>query len=480
MSRHVSLSEVFMAAKKISLFSLVLLIVAAIASIRNFPSAALFGPSLIFFFIFSAIIFLIPIALVSAELSAAHPEEGGVYHWVRHAFGEKWAMAAIWLQWVNTMIWYPTMLSFIGGTAAYLIDPALAQNKAYLVGSILVIIWILTFLSLFGIRVSAKVNDICATIGTVFPMILLISLGAVWVFSGQPLQIDIKASTVFPSLTQGMSWVSLIAIMASFLGMELSGVHVSDIRNPQKNFPRAVFCASGFILFVMLLGSISIAFVVPENEIQLVSGVMQVFSTFFKAFGLEWCIPVLTILIVIGTVGGIINWLISPAKGLLHAAEFGFLPKFFIKKNQFDVAPRIMITQAIVVSFLCLAFLLVPSVNGFYWFLMALSTEMYMVMYVMIFLSALVLRLRSKMDSGTFRIPGGMVGLWITVLFGITACLSTIAITFLPPENVDIGTPGHYALMILVGSAIAILPLFLFFCYKQKWKNIVCAGRFSS
>jgi len=328
-------------------------------------------------------------------------------------------------------------------------------------------------LSLFGIRVSAKVNDICATIGTVFPMILLIALGAVWVFSHQSLQVEINASTVFPSLAQGTSWVSLIAIMASFLGMELSGVHVSDIRNPQKNFPRAVFCASGFILFVMLLGSISIAFVVPEKEIQLVSGVMQVFSTFFKAFGLEWCIPVLTILIVIGTVGGIINWLISPAKGLLHAAEFGFLPKVFTKKNRFDVAPRIMITQAIVVSLFCLAFLLVPSVNGFYWFLMALSTEMYMIMYVLIFLSALALRIRSKEAVDRFRIPGGMMGLWITVLFGVAACLSTIAITFLPPENVDIGTPGRYALTILTGSALAIFPLFLFFWYKQKQKNIV-------
>jgi len=469
-----------MAQKKISLVSLVLLIVAAIASIRNFPSAALFGPSLIFFFIFSAILFLIPIALVSAELSSSFPEEGGVYHWVRRAFGEKWAMAAIWLQWVNTMIWYPTMLSFIGGTAAYLIDPALAENKVYLVGSILLTIWLLTFLSLFGIRVSARVNDICSTIGMVFPMFLLISLGVVWVCSGQHLQVEINSSTLFPSLTQTMSWVSLIAIMASFLGMELSGVHVSDIRNPQRNFPRAVLCASGFILFVMLFGSISIALVVPEKEIQLVSGVMQVFSAFFHAFGLEWCTPILTILIVIGTVGGIINWLISPAKGLLHAAEFGFLPKAFTEKNRFDAPPRIMIGQAIVVSLLCLAFLLVPSVNGFYWFLMALSTEMYMIMYILIFLSALALRLSSKTSStsGTFRIPGGMVGLWITVVLGMIACLATVAITFLPPDHVDIGTPMHYALIILGGTVLATFPLFLFFWYKRK--NRVAAGDIAS
>src|SRR5580704_11741213 len=118
--------------KKLPLFSLVLLIVAAIDSIRNLPASALFGSALIFFFIFSALVFLIPTSLVAAELSAAFPDKGGVYHWVKMALGEKWAMVAIWLQWINTMVWYPTILSFIAGTAAYIIDPSLAQNPKYL------------------------------------------------------------------------------------------------------------------------------------------------------------------------------------------------------------------------------------------------------------------------------------------------------------------------------------------------------------
>src|SRR5437867_3921262 len=111
--------------KKISFFSLVILIIAAIDNIRNLPAAALFGSTLIFFFVLSAIIFLIPTALISAELSAAFPDKGGVYQWINKAFGKKWAMAAIWLQWINTMVWYPTMLSFVAGTLSYLINPEL-------------------------------------------------------------------------------------------------------------------------------------------------------------------------------------------------------------------------------------------------------------------------------------------------------------------------------------------------------------------
>jgi len=117
-------------------FALTMLITGAIDSIRNLPASALFGSTLIFFFIFSAIVFLIPAALVSAELASNISEKGGIYHWVKLAFGERVAFLATWLQWINTIAWFPTILSFIAGTAAYLIDPSLAQNKYYLVSVI--------------------------------------------------------------------------------------------------------------------------------------------------------------------------------------------------------------------------------------------------------------------------------------------------------------------------------------------------------
>lgn len=454
--------------RKISFFSLVILIIAAIDNIRNLPAAALFGSALIFFFVFSAIAFLIPTSLVAAELSATFPEKGGVYHWVRVAFGEKWALAAIWLQWINTMVWYPTMLSFVAGTAAYLIDPSLAQNKIYLVCFILAVFWGLTLINLRGIHISALVNNICATIGTILPMIFLIGLGAVWFFKGKPLQIHLTADNLIPSLSQSTNWISLIAIMASFLGVELAGVHVNDIREPQKNFPRAVLVAALFIFLSMMLGSLSIAFVLPEKEINLISGVMQVFSNLFNVFGIGALTPVLTLLIVVGSIGGMINWLISPAKGLLHAAEFGFLPSFFTRKNGAGVASNILIGQAVVVSLLCLIFLLVPSVNAFYWFLTALSTELYMIMYVLMFFSALRLHYKYVNRPKVFKIPGKHWGMWITALLGLFGCMTTIIVSFFPPDNVDIGNPLRYLWMIGIGNLLTLSPVFLFYLYKRR------------
>ena len=447
---------------------MVLLIVAAIDSIRNLPASALFGSALIFFFIFSAIVFLIPTSLVAAELSASFPEKGGIYHWVVTAFGEKWAMVAIWLQWINTMVWYPTILSFIAGTAAYLINPDLANSKWYLVCSILVVFWGITLVNLRGINMSAKINNVCALIGMVFPMLFLILLGAIWIFSGRPLQIEVNSETLLPSLTSSTHWISLIAIMASFLGIELAGVHVNDIRDPQRNFPKAILFSSFFILITMIFGSLAIAFVLPSKDINLVAGVIQVFSNMFNAFGLSALTPILTVLIVVGSIGGITNWLISPAKGLLHAAEFGYLPRFFTKKNTHGVASNILLTQGLLVSLFCMIFLLVPSVNAFYWFLTALSTELYMIMYILMFFSALRLHYKHVSRPAAFKIPGRQYGMWTTCALGLFGCIATIVVSFFPPDNVNVGSGFRYILMIAVGNLLTISPVLLFYWYKQK------------
>ncbi|HSX38184.1 MAG TPA: APC family permease [Chlamydiales bacterium] len=451
--------------KKISLFSLVCLVVAAIDSIRNLPAQALFGSSLIFFFLLSAILFLIPISLLSAELSSRYPEEGGVFHWVRHAFGEHAAMVAIWLQWINTVVWYPTILSFIAGTMAYLINPVLAQNKIFLACAILFFFWGLTLLNLLGIQLSARINSFCIIIGTLFPMALLIAFGIYWCASGHPLQIAFGIHDLIPHLGDSGNWISLIAIMASFLGIELAGVHVNDIKNPQKNFPKAMGYSVFILVVTILLGSLSIGMVIPGKEIRLVDGIMQTFTTFFMNFHIPVPPSILALLIIIGSLGGMINWLISPAKGLLQASHFGFLPLGFTKKNTYGVPVRIMITQAGLVSIFCLAFVLMPSINAFYWFLTALSTEMYMIMYI--FMCAAGLKLgRPASGSGSFRMPKGTRTL--TCFLGITACVLTIVVGFFPPEGINVGSQFHYVLMIGLGNIILTLPVIGICLGKRK------------
>ncbi len=453
---------------KLNTIALTLLITGAIDSIRNLPASALFGSSLIFFFIFSAILFLLPTALVSAEL-AANADVGGIYQWARLAFGERAGFLAVWLQWINNIFWFPTILSFIAGTAAYLIDPALAQNKFYLVSIILSMFWFLTLINLKGIRLSAKFTSFCAITGLIIPMALIIVLFISWIILKRPLQFHITTANILPDLHHSENWMALTAIMLGFAGMELATVHIKDVHEPQKTFPKALAFSVIIIMTTMMLGSLAIAMILPFDKINLVNGTIQTFAFFLSAYHLTWLTPVLTLLLVIGSLGGIISWVISPVKGLAQAADHGFLPPILRKQNQHGVPQNLLITQAILVSIVCLAFLFLPSINGCYWLLTSLTTQLYMMMYVVMFLAALKLRGKRlhQQPQGIFTIPGGNLGTRIVCYLGLLGCMITLFIGFIPPANFNIGSKFYYEMLFCGGLLVMILPISFFYWYQS-------------
>lgn len=454
--------------QKISMFGLVMLITGAIDNVRNLPATALFGSSLIFFFVLSAIMFLIPVALVAAELSATWSEdEGGIYTWVRQAFGDYWAFFTIWLQWINTMVWYPTILSFIAGTLAYLIHPEWAQSKEYLLSVILIVFWSLTILGLSGLRASAKFAGICAIFGMLLPICLLIVLAIFWVINGHPIAINFDAHSLIPRW-DSQSWVSLTAIITSFLGMELAAVHVRNINQPQHNFPRALFFSVILIIATMILGSLAIAIVLPKQNIGLVQGVLQAFTCFFESYHLTFLMPLLIVAILVGSLGNMINWIISPAKGLLMAADQGMLPSWLRKLNKHGVASRILLLQALLVTIMCGLFLLLQSINEIYWLFTALSTELYVIMYVMMFLAAARLKHTHRQKIRPFSIPGGQFGYYSTCALGLLGCVITLIVGFFPPEEaMTMGNTHHFRMIFSSGILMMIAPVFLFFWYRK-------------
>lgn len=456
--------------QNIGIFALVLLITGAIDSVRNLPSTALFGSSLFFFFTLSALIFLIPVALVAAELASTFAEEeGGIYTWVKHAFGERFAFLTIWLQWINTIVWYPTILSFIAGTCAYLINPELANHKGYLITVILTVFWSLTLLGLKGLRTSALFAGLCAILGMILPILLIIILGFVWMLGQHPLAIDLSPSHLLPHWRDSQSWVSLTAIMTSFLGMELAAVHVRQVKRPQHNFPKAIFFSVILILITMLFGSLAIAIVLPPGQINLVDGVMQAFSNFLGVYHLSQYIPLVVILLLLGSLGSMINWIISPAKGLLLAASHGFLPPFLYQLNRHGVASRILIIQACIVTLLCGCFLLFPKINAFYWLFTSLSTELYVLMYTLMFLAAFRLKFSHSHLPRVFKIPGGKKGYFLTCTLGLVGCLITLIVGFIPPENcIEIGGAGYFRLIYTLGIFIMLTPTLYFYYWRSK------------
>ena len=203
-------------ARALGVFSIIMITVGSVDSVRNLPTTALFGSSLIFFFTLGALLFLLPAALVSAELASASTESGGIYNWIKEAFGPRAGFLAVWFQWAENIVWYPAILSFVAGSIGYLMSPELVQNKTFLMTIILSAFWITTFINLLGMNVSAWFSTLCAISGLIIPMILIISLGILWLIQSHPLQIHFTSASILPHFNQPQTWVALTGIMFSF------------------------------------------------------------------------------------------------------------------------------------------------------------------------------------------------------------------------------------------------------------------------
>lgn len=461
---------------KLSLFSLIMMTIVSVDSIRNLPGTAIFGPQLIFFFVAAVFLFLLPSALISAELSSCHDDnsskDAGIYLWLKKAFGEEVAVFGIWFQWLENVIWYPAILSFLAGTIGYIINPHLIDNRYYLFFTISLSFWAMTLINLRGIDLMAKLSSWCSIFGLILPISIIIGLGAIWFFGGHPSQIHLTHSSIIPDFHDHNIWISLTSIMLSFCGMEMVTIHAKDVDNPQRNFPRALLISCAIIACTLLFGALSIAVVVPHNSINLVAGVMQAFSSFFSYYHLNWLLPVMAISLTFGGVGSCINWIIAPTRGLLIAAQDGYMPVILQKQNKYNAPSSLLISQAILVTLLTSFYIFIPSINGTYWLLTVLAAQTYMIMYFLMFIAGLILRKEYPNIQGSFKVPGGKFATYIVACMGIVGSIITFAVGFIPPTDNTIQVNYfQYELSLIFGLIILTSPAVLLIKYKNSRKD---------
>ncbi|HUV86593.1 MAG TPA: amino acid permease [bacterium] len=454
----------------LSVFTLAMVNVAMIASLRGLPTMAEYGLTAVFFFVVAALVFLIPTALVSAELATGWPKRGGVYVWVKEALGARWGFVAIWLQWLQNVIWYPTVLSFAAATFAFAISPALANNRFYALAVILAAYWGATLVNFRGMKTSGWISTVGVIGGTLVPGALIIGLGIAWLALGNPSQLELSGAAFVPDLG-GMSSIVLAAsTLLFFAGMEVSATHAQEVKNPQRDYPKAILIATLVVLAVFVLGTLSIAVVVPREKISLVAGLMQAFTAFLDKFHLAWLIPVVALLIAFGVFGQISTWIAGPSKGLLAVARHGFLPPFLQRVNRRGVQTHILVVQALIVTALSLVFLLMPTVSSSYWILTALTAQLYLVMYVLLFVSAVRLRYSEPGVARAYKVPGGKLGMWLVAGVAVAAAAFTVAIGYFPPAQLQTGNVFFYEAFLALGMVIVCaVPLLVYRFRRPGW-----------
>lgn len=464
---------------KIGVMTLAIMNVAAVVSLRGLPAEATYGITSAFYYLFAAIVFLIPTAMVAAELASMFSnKEGGVFRWVGEAFGPRIGFLAIFLQWVESTIWFPTVLTFGAVALAFIgtnevSDAAMASNKFFTLIVVLAIYWAATFISLKGMGWVGKVSKIGAMVGTIIPAGLLIVFGIIYISTGGHNYMDMSQS-FFPDLSKFDNLVLASGIFLFYAGMEMMGVHVMDVNNPTKNYPKAIFIGAAVTVAIFVLGTFALGFVIPTDKINLTQSLLVGLDNYLAYLHMSWAGPVMAFALAFGVLAGVLTWVAGPSRGLFTVGKAGYLPPFFQKTNKAGIQRNILFIQGGLVTVLGLLFVVLPSVQSFYQILSQLTVILYLIMYLLMFSAAIYLRYSMKNIARPFSI-GKKSNFLIWIVGGVGFCGSLLALvlSFVMPPMFDGQISPVTWWGVLIGGVVIMvtIPFIIYAMRKPSWRD---------
>ncbi len=457
---------------KLGVFTLAIMNVTAVVSLRGLPAEAVYGMSSAFYYLFAAIVFLIPTSLVAAELAAMFQDkQGGVFRWVGEAYGKKLGFLAIWVQWIESTIWYPTVLTFGAVSIAFIgmndvHDMSLANNKYYSLVVVLIIYWLATFISMKGMSWVGKVAKVGGLVGTIIPAALLIILGIIYLATGGHSNLDFHSS-FFPDLTNFDNVVLAASIFLFYAGMEMGGIHVKDVNNPSKNYPKAVFIGAAITVIIFVLGTFSLGIIIPAKDISLTQSLLVGSITISITSVPPGCHPSSPLLWHSGVLAGVLTWVAGPSKGIFavgKAVHASVLPedKQTGRTEEYPLCTRRCSnrTEPSVRSH--------ASVQSFYQILSQLTVVLYLIMYMLMFSGAIVLRYKMKKLNRPFRIGKNGNGLmWLIGGLGFCGSLLAFVLSFIPPSQISTGSNTVWFSVLIIGALIVVIAPFIIYASKK-------------
>ncbi len=449
--------------------TLALMTVSVVASLRAAPSMAIFGLASIFLYIVPAIFFFIPTSLIPAELASGW--KGGVYNWVSQGMNSRWGLLAVWAQFAQTIFYYPTVLAYVATNFAYIIDPKLASNGIYIAAMLVVLYWGSVVISGRGLKTISSLASKGTVIGTLIPGLVLVGLAIAYVLQGNSSAAPMNVHHILPVWAGIGSIVLIVNNFLSYDGMEVNAVHVDELRDPQREYPKSIFLAMILVLCIFIFPALAISWVIPSQQISLTAGVMQAFTAIFAHFSLSWAVPLIALALIIANMSGMISWLAGPSKGLVMLGrQYGYLPRRYQHLNADGIQTNILVAQGYVITIIAVLYALVPAVSSAYWIFTVMTTSVYLIMYILMFIAAVNLRRRYPDHPRGYKAPLLKTQCWV----GGIACVLAILIGFVPPSQFGHTSPVLYALLILIGIVvIGVLPAFLLDRYrKPSWKTV--------
>jgi amino acid transporter len=378
--------------------------------------------------------------------------------------------AAVWCQFAQTTFYYPAVLAYVASTLSYVFAPGLAHSGVYTTAVIIVLFWASVLVASRGVVAADKLASWGILIGTLIPGLLLVVLAGIYLLQGNHSAAPLNGHHVLPPWHGLTSIVLIVNGFFTYAGVEVNAVHVDDLRDASREFPRAILLAVILILLVFIPPTLAISVAVPSHQISLTAGVMQAFTSLLHHFSLSFLEPVVAIGLVVASISGLLDWLTGPSTGLVRIGrERGYLPRYFQQVNANGVQLRILVAQGLVITVIGLLYALVPTVSRAYWVFAALATEVYLIMYVLMFVAARNLRRRQPEHRRGYRAPALVTICTVGTVASVAACVVGV----LPPSQLGhVSTPLYVSALMAGVLLIGVLPpVLLYRLRRPEWKT---------
>lgn len=403
--------------------------VCAILVIDQLAASAAIGPSAVFWWIATLLLFFVPYALISAELGTTYPEEGGIYAWVRRAFGPRWGARASWLYWINVALWMPSVYVLFAGIFAQMFMPEMSLWTKIAIA--IVMTWVTVYINMIALTVGKWVPNVGAVIKAA--IMLAIGIGGFIFAARHGLANDLSLRNLTPTWDAGLAFLPVIVYC--FLGFELISGASEEMRNPRRDVPVAIVTAGVLIAVFYLLATLGMLIALPVEDIGLIEGLLDTLHKIFDGLpGGESVVTVLGVGALFTLLANMVTWTMGANRSAAEAAERGDLPGVFGKLHATYKTPisAAVITGVVSTVVIVLYGFMAGSAEDLFWTLFAFSSVIFLLPYLLMFAAFVMLRRSDAQRERPYRVPGGTVGMWMVALLCMLFILQAIVLFIWP------------------------------------------------
>ena len=431
---------------------IVLFTVSAILLLDTLAAGASVGASAIFWWLFLGVVFFVPYALICAEMGTTYPEQGGLYAWVRDAFGRRWASRATWAYWVNTAVWIPANMILFTGIFKQIFMPDMTLTAQLTTGVLL------TWLAVALNTVTLSVGKWVPNIGAITKMIVIVAIigGAVYFVQENGMANALTARSLMPSWGTSLEYFSVI--IYGMLGFELASAGSEEMKNPARDVPAAILL-SGSIIIIMYTGAtVAILAAIPVDEIDLVEGLLD---TLYRFFGATEAGRAFAMALGVGALytffSNSVTWSLGCNRAMAEAAREREFPRIFAREHPrlgTPVGAAVMMGTVATLA-IVLYGVTAKSNSDLFWSLFAFSAAIFLIPYILLVLAFARMRSIDADRPRPYRVPGGDgLGRLFAGVCCLLLCAALVLFLYTPGRGIDAPVLYGFVAVMITGEIV--------------------------